>query len=106
MLLRIKNKGSLKKCVCICTGYFCQLRKNSSSFSFLFHFGENILVDRGRKYLNPTIYFPSSPPNQTHSKKVFPPIFSPKFSSTLLYLQQTHPKINDSNRIVKRDRMD
>ena len=33
-----------------------------------------------RKYLGPTIYFPSSPPNQTHYKKVFFPIFSPNFS--------------------------
>ena len=41
---------------------------------------ENILLGLGRKHLGPTIYFPSSPPNQTHSKKVFFPIFSPKFS--------------------------
>ena len=42
--------------------------------------GENILVGPGRKCLGPTIYFPSFLPNQTHSKKVILPIFSPKFS--------------------------
>ena len=41
--------------------------------------GENFLVGTERKHLNPTIYFPSSPPNETHFKKVFFPIFSPKF---------------------------
>ena len=41
--------------------------------------GENFLVGPERKHLNPTIYFPSSPPNETHFKKVFFPIFSPKF---------------------------
>jgi len=40
---------------------------------------ENILVGLERKHLGSTIYFPSLPPNQTHSKKNFLPIFSPKF---------------------------
>ena len=47
---------------------------------FSLHFGENFLVGLRRKHLDPTIYFPSFPPNQTHSKKVFLPIFSSKFS--------------------------
>ena len=42
--------------------------------------GENFLVGSGRKRLNPIIYFPFSLSNQTHSKKVFLPIFFPKFS--------------------------
>ena len=42
--------------------------------------GENFLVGPGRKHLSPNIYFPSFSPNQTHSKRVFLPIFSPKFS--------------------------
>ena len=42
--------------------------------------GENFLVGSRRKYLGLTIYFPSSLFNQTHFKKVFLPIFSPKFS--------------------------
>ena len=42
--------------------------------------GENILVSPGRKYQGPTIYFPFFLLNQTHSKKVIIPIFSPKFS--------------------------
>ena len=41
---------------------------------------ENILVDSRRKHLDPTIYFSFFLPNQTHSKKVFLPIFFPKFS--------------------------
>ena len=41
---------------------------------------EKFLVGPEKKHLGPTIYFPSSPPNQTYSKKVFFPIFSPKFS--------------------------
>ena len=42
--------------------------------------GEIFLMDSRRKHLGPTVYFPSSPPNQTHSKKVFLLIFSSKFS--------------------------
>ena len=41
---------------------------------------EIILVGPGRKHLDPTIYFPSSLPNQTHFKKKFLLIFFPKFS--------------------------
>ena len=44
----------------------------------IFHF--NFLSILRRKHLDPPIYFPSSPPNQTHSKKVFLPIFFRKFS--------------------------
>ena len=43
-------------------------------------FWRELLVGLGRKHLGPTIYFPSSLPNQTHSKKVFLPIFFLKFS--------------------------
>ena len=46
--------------------------------------GENILVGPRREYLDSTIYFPFSLPNQSHSKKVFLPIFSPKFSLHLV----------------------
>ena len=41
---------------------------------------ENFLLNPGRKHVDPTIYFPFFPPNQTHSKKVFILIFSLKFS--------------------------
>ena len=41
--------------------------------------GKNILVSPERKHLNPTIYFLFFLLNQTHSKKVFLPIFSSKF---------------------------
>ena len=54
---------------------------------------ENILVGLGRKHLGTTIYFPSSLPNQTHTKKVFLPIFSPKFSVHPYFSSnQTHPQ--------------
>ena len=41
---------------------------------------KNFLVGPGRKHLGPTVYFPSSPSNQTHFKNFFLLIFSPKFS--------------------------
>ena len=47
---------------------------------FSLFLGKNFLIGSGRKHLDPTIYFPFSPLNQTHSKKVFLPIFSSKFS--------------------------
>ena len=67
--------------MCKCTWTFSSIK--------MFHFlpsvfspfwGENFLVGSGRKHTSPTIYFPSFSPNQTHSKKVLLPIFSPKFS--------------------------
>ena len=51
---------------------------------------ENILVSLRRKHLSPTIYFPSSPSNQTHSKKVFLPIFFLKFSIHPISPQKNH----------------
>ena len=59
---------------------FVNQEKINSHSVFSSFWKENILVGLGRKYLGPTIYFLSSPPNQTHSKKVFLSIFSPKFS--------------------------
>ena len=46
---------------------------------FSLFLGKNFLIGSGRKHLDPTIYFPFSPLNQTHSKNVFLPIFSSKF---------------------------
>ena len=48
------------------------------------------MVGPRRKHIGPTIYFPFSPPNQTHSKKVFLPIFSPKFSIYLISPSNKH----------------
>ena len=59
---------------------FVNQEKINSHSVFSPFWKENILVGLGRKYLGPIIYFLSSPPNQTHSKKVFLSIFSPKFS--------------------------
>ena len=43
-----------------------------------------------RKHLSPTIYFPSSSPNQTHSKKVFLSIFFSKFFIYSISLSNKH----------------
>ena len=64
----------------IILGHFCLKMMSNFSLQFSLHFGENFLVNQERKHMSSTIYFPSSPPNQTHSKKVFLLIFSPKFS--------------------------
>ena len=50
-------------------GHFCPKMMSNFSLQFSLHFGENFLVGSERKQLGPTIYFSSSPPNQTHSKK-------------------------------------
>ena len=55
------NKGNLKKPTYICIWAFLSIKKKFISTQFSF-----------------TIYFPSSPSNQTHSKKIFISIFSPK----------------------------
>ena len=67
--------------MCKCTWVFSSIKQ----FHFLLlvfspFWGKNFLVGLQRKHPSPTIYFSSSPPNQTHSKKVFLPIFFPKFS--------------------------
>ena len=62
--------------------HFCQSRRKRKHFYSIFFlfWEENILVGLERKHSGPIIYFPSSPPNQIHSKKVFFPIFFSKFS--------------------------
>ena len=69
------------KPMCNCTWAF--FSKNDAQFFpsfFSLFWRENFLVGLGRKYLSPNIYFPSSPPNQTYSKKVFFLIFTSQFS--------------------------
>ena len=81
MLLPKKRKSKWTKPMCTCIGIFANQEKKMHFYSIFFLFWEeNILVGLGRKHLGPTIYFPSFPPNQIHSKKVFFPIFSSKFS--------------------------
>ena len=67
--------------MCKCTWTFLSIKQPhflSSVFSLFWR--ENFLVSPRRKHPSPIISFPFSPPNQTHSKKVFIHIFSPKFS--------------------------
>ena len=75
-------------------GIFVHQAVSFSPFSFLSIFE--------RKYPGPTIYFPSSPSNQTHSKKVFLPIFSPKFSIHLISPPNKHTlKVAPMVKLVK-----
>ena len=70
----------MKKFIYTCTwAFFFNEEKIHSHSVFSQFWGENILVGPGRKYMGPTIYFPSSLPNQIQFKKVFLLIFSPKF---------------------------
>ena len=75
----------------MCTWAFLLIKKKFILIQFSLYFGENFLVGSRRKYLDPTIYFHSSSPNQTHSKK-FSFLFSfQNFPSTLVYLQTNTP---------------
>ena len=66
--------------MCMCTWVFLSIKKKFIPTQFSLHFEEKTFwVGLGRKHLSSTIYFPSFLPNQTHSKKVFIPIFSSKF---------------------------
>ena len=56
-----------------------------------------------RKHLGPTVYFPSSSPNQTHSKKVFVPSFFSKFFIYSISLPNKHTLREESeNDPIKR----
>ena len=63
---------------------------------------ENILVGLKRKHLSPTNFFPSPSSNQTPTKKVFLPIFSPKFFIRLFHFQTITP-LNYVITTVQRD---
>ena len=64
-----------------CTWAFLSIKKKYISTQFSPHFREKqILLGLEKKHLSHTIYFPSSPSNQTYSKNVFLSIFSSKFS--------------------------
>ena len=60
-------------------GIFVQIRCPISPFNFLSILERTLFGGPREKTPRPTIYFPSSLSNQTHSKKVFIPIFFPKF---------------------------
>ena len=76
---KVKKKKKLEENM----GIFVNQEKIHLSSVFSPFQRENILVGLRRKHLGPTTYFPSSLSNQTHTKKVFFPIFfsifSPKF---------------------------
>ena len=74
-----KIKGKLKKPMCTCIWAFLSIKKKFIPIQFSLHFREKAFWWAQRKHLGPTIYFPSFPPNQTHSKRVILPIFPPKF---------------------------
>ena len=79
LLKKKKKKNELS--MCKCTLAILSIKQpDFLPLVFSPFWRENFLVGSGRKRLNPIIYFPFSLSNQTHSKKVFLPIFSPKFS--------------------------
>ena len=82
------KKINVDKLMCNYTGAF--LSKNDVQIftsTFSPSWGEIFLIDLGRKHLGATIYFPSSPPNQTHSKKFSFPFSLQNFPSILFHLQ-------------------
>ena len=75
------RKAMWMKPLCNCTWAFSS--KNDAQFLFTFFSSflrKNFLVGSERKHLDPTIYFSSSSPNQTHSKK-----FSSHFLSKVFH---------------------
>ena len=87
---KIKNKNWQRQCASAYK-HFRPLSSLILSLQFSLHFREkNFLVGSKRKHLDPTIYFPSSSPNQTHSQKDFLPIFSTKFSIHLISPPNKH----------------
>jgi len=60
-------------------GYFCQLGKNSSSLSFLSIFGRKLFCGPEEKAPEPHNLFSFLPTQPNTIKKVFLPVFSPKF---------------------------
>ena len=74
-------------------GIFVNQEKINPHSVFSPFWRENILAGPGRKYMGLTIYSPSFPPNQIHSKKVFLPIFFPKFFVYLFHLQTNTPRV-------------
>ena len=94
----MKKSNVRMKPMCSCTWAFLSIKQpHFLSLVFSLFWGENFLVDPKRKHLNLTIYFSSFSPNQTHFKKVFIPIFSPKF-----FIHSTSPlnKYNLSRKIL------
>ena len=74
--------------------HFCPLSNHIFSLQFSLHFGEKTFGDPKRKHLGPTIYFPPSPPNQTHSKKFFFSFSLQSFPFTLFHLQTNTPLVS------------
>ena len=73
-----KKKEPDELSICKCTWAFLSTKQPHFLPSIFSPFWKEIfLVGLGRKHSDPPIYFPS---HQTHSKNVFLPIFSPKFS--------------------------
>ena len=72
-------------------GHFYPKMMYNFSLQFSLYFGENFLIGQERKYMDPTIYFSFSLPNQTHSKKIFFPFSLQCFPFTLFHLQTNTP---------------
>ena len=104
-----KKKKNWMNCPCASTHWhFCPLSSLIFFLQFSLHFGKKtFLVSPGKKHLDFTIYFPSSPSNQTHSKKVFLRIFSLKLSIHHILLPNKHTlgSKKESVPIVRKDEL-
>ena len=89
---RVKKRGNVIGNVNAQKKVKCNL-KTSSPLNFFSIFWRKHFGGSRKKYLNSTIYFPSPLPNQTHSKKVFFPIFSSKFYIHLISPLNKHTLI-------------
>ena len=72
-------------------GHFRPKMMYNFYLSFSLFWKENFLMGRGIKHLGSTIYFPSSPPNQTQSKMFSFPFFLQNFPYTIFHLKTNTP---------------
>ena len=72
-------------------GHFRPKMMYNFYLSFSLFWKENFLMGRGIKHLGSTIYFPSSPPNQTQSKMFSFPFFLQNFPYTIFHLKINTP---------------
>ena len=88
-----KKKGNQTKPMCTCAWAFLSIKKKCTWVFLSIKkkcIPPSFLPILEKKHSSSTIYFPSSPANQTHSKKVFIHIFSPNFSIHLISPPNKH----------------
>ena len=91
--IKKKKKGNQTKPMCTCTQAFLSIKKKCTWVFLSIKkkcIPPSFLPILERKHSGSTIYFPSSPASETHSKKVFIHIFSPNFSIHLISPPNKH----------------